>query len=74
VRLIEYDEVEKNNYQYIILEIDEKLAGISRDLIVKILHAENVLARRYFYPDVIKWSHIVHISRTQVCCCQRQNG
>jgi dTDP-4-amino-4,6-dideoxygalactose transaminase len=50
VRLIEYDEVEKNNYQYIILEIDEKLAGISRDLIVKILHAENVLARRYFYP------------------------
>jgi dTDP-4-amino-4,6-dideoxygalactose transaminase len=50
VRLMEYDEVEKNNYQYIILEIDEKLAGISRDLIVKILHAENVLARRYFYP------------------------
>lgn len=50
IKVIEYDEKEKNNYQYIILEIDETLAGISRDLMVKIFHAENILARRYFYP------------------------
>jgi dTDP-4-amino-4,6-dideoxygalactose transaminase len=50
IHLIEYDENEKNNYQYIILEIDEKLTGITRDELVKILHAENILARRYFYP------------------------
>ena len=50
IELITYDETEKCNYQYIILEIDEQTTGISRDQLVKILHAENVLARRYFFP------------------------
>lgn len=50
IRMLSYNESECNNFQYIILEIDEQLAGISRDVIVKILHAENILARRYFYP------------------------
>jgi dTDP-4-amino-4,6-dideoxygalactose transaminase len=45
-----YDETELCNYQYVIVEIDEGLAGISRDDLVKLLHTENVLARRYFYP------------------------
>ena len=47
---IYYDENEKNNYQYIILEVDESEAGITRDQLMEILWAENVLARRYFYP------------------------
>ncbi|MBN1451815.1 MAG: aminotransferase class I/II-fold pyridoxal phosphate-dependent enzyme [Anaerolineales bacterium] len=50
IRLVTYDIHEQSNYQYIILEVDETITGISRDLLVKILHAENVLARRYFYP------------------------
>jgi dTDP-4-amino-4,6-dideoxygalactose transaminase len=50
IQLITYDENERQNYQYIILQIDELSFGISRDLLVKILHAENILARRYFYP------------------------
>jgi dTDP-4-amino-4,6-dideoxygalactose transaminase len=50
VQLIQYTEKEKNNYQYIVIEIDESKAGLSRDMLVKILHAENILARRYFYP------------------------
>lgn len=50
VRLYAYNEQEKLNYQYIILEIDDRVTGISRDDLVKILHGENVLARRYFYP------------------------
>jgi len=50
VQIIAYDEKEKCNYQYIVLEIDEQVAGFSRDQLVQILHAENVLARRYFYP------------------------
>jgi len=50
VQLIQYAEKEKNNYQYIVVEIDENTAGLSRDLFVKILHAENIRARRYFYP------------------------
>ena len=50
VELIKYSGKEKNNYQYIVMEIDESAAGLSRDLLVRILHAENILARRYFYP------------------------
>lgn len=50
VRLVKYDEQEKNNYQYIILYVDEKIIGITRDQLMNILHKENILARRYFYP------------------------
>jgi dTDP-4-amino-4,6-dideoxygalactose transaminase len=50
IRMISYNESERNNFQYIILEIDSEVAGISRDSLVKILHGENILARKYFYP------------------------
>jgi len=50
VQLITYDDTEKCNYQYIIMEIDETTAQISRDELQQVLWAENVLARRYFYP------------------------
>jgi dTDP-4-amino-4,6-dideoxygalactose transaminase len=50
VTMFFYNENEKNNYQYIVLEIDEEKAGINRDILVNILQAENILARRYFYP------------------------
>ena len=50
VQLLKYDEKEKNNYQYIIAEVDEDLTGISRDEIITALRDQDVLARRYFYP------------------------
>lgn len=50
IQLMAYDETERCNYQYVIVEVDEASAGLSRDELVDILHAENVLARRYFYP------------------------
>jgi dTDP-4-amino-4,6-dideoxygalactose transaminase len=50
VEIIVYNEQEKNNYQYVVLEIDAQTAGLDRDRLVQVLHAENVLARRYFYP------------------------
>ena len=50
IKVVSYDEKEKNNYQYIIFHIDEKIAGITRDQLMNILHKENILARRYFYP------------------------
>ncbi len=50
LQMIQYDPAEKNNYHYVIVEVDEALAGVSRDVLVRLLHAENVLARRYFYP------------------------
>lgn len=50
VRLLSYDESETNNFQYVVLEIDEAVTRISRDQLREILWAENILARRYFYP------------------------
>ncbi|HUI63445.1 MAG TPA: DegT/DnrJ/EryC1/StrS family aminotransferase [Bacteroidota bacterium] len=50
VQLARFDEREHSNYQYIIVEIDERLAGLSRDQVLTLLHAENVLVRRYFFP------------------------
>lgn len=50
VSLQRYEELERCNYQYVVLAIDEEIAGISRDTLMTVLHAENVFARRYFYP------------------------
>lgn len=45
---------ENNNGHYVVIEVDEKEFGISRDTLNKILHAENIIARRYFYPGCHK--------------------
>ncbi len=50
IEMINYNEGERNNFQYIVVMVDAGEAKIERDLLVKVLHAENVLARRYFYP------------------------
>ncbi|NPA95552.1 MAG: dTDP-4-dehydro-6-deoxyglucose aminotransferase, partial [Thermodesulfobacteria bacterium] len=50
ISILKYNEKEKNNYQYIIVEIDKSVFGVNRDDLVNILRAENILARRYFYP------------------------
>jgi dTDP-4-amino-4,6-dideoxygalactose transaminase len=50
INLMHYDESERGNYQYIVVEVDEQEAGLTRDALVKVLFAENVLARRYFFP------------------------
>jgi dTDP-4-amino-4,6-dideoxygalactose transaminase len=49
VALIAYDQSERNNYQYAVVEIGDE-CPVSRDDLVRALHAENVLARKYFWP------------------------
>jgi dTDP-4-amino-4,6-dideoxygalactose transaminase len=49
VELIGYDSAESCNWQYVVIEVDES-AGLSRDELQAVLWAENVLARRYFFP------------------------
>jgi dTDP-4-amino-4,6-dideoxygalactose transaminase len=43
-------EDDRSNHQYVVLEIDAEQSPISRDALQQVLRAENVLARRYFYP------------------------
>ena len=50
LRLIEYPVAERCNRQYVVVEVDEKAYGRSRDETIRMLHAENVLARKYFWP------------------------
>ncbi len=41
-----------SNYQYLVCAVDEREFGLPRDLLIDLLKAENVVARRYFYPGV----------------------
>lgn len=50
IRVMSYNEAERANYHYIVLEVDEDDAKLTRDELVAVLKAENVLARRYFFP------------------------
>jgi dTDP-4-amino-4,6-dideoxygalactose transaminase len=50
ISLLAFAEDQRNNYQYVVTEIDEGTIHVSRDQLMSILWAENVLARRYFYP------------------------
>ncbi|MBT0892286.1 DegT/DnrJ/EryC1/StrS family aminotransferase [Geobacter hydrogenophilus] len=50
VRLVPLEGTDRYNYQYVVIEINEQAAGIHRDALLQALHAENIMARRYFYP------------------------
>lgn len=43
-----------HNYHYVVLEINE-LSKATRDYLLKVLHMENILARRYFFPGCHNW-------------------
>jgi dTDP-4-amino-4,6-dideoxygalactose transaminase len=47
--LLGFDQAERNNFQYVVVEVGED-SPVSRDGLVEALHAENVLARKYFWP------------------------
>jgi dTDP-4-amino-4,6-dideoxygalactose transaminase len=49
IRYIDYPKNELNNYQYVVVEITPD-CPCSRDDLLLALHAENVLARKYFWP------------------------
>jgi len=49
VDLVEYDAGELNNRQWVVIEVGDS-AGLTRDDLQQVLWAENVHARRYFFP------------------------
>jgi dTDP-4-amino-4,6-dideoxygalactose transaminase len=50
IKLLPYNRGEERNWQYVVLEVDAAQAGLTRDDLVRVLHAEKVRARRYFFP------------------------
>ncbi|MCE7951140.1 MAG: aminotransferase class I/II-fold pyridoxal phosphate-dependent enzyme [Xanthomonadales bacterium PRO7] len=53
ISVLDYDATERNSHHYIVIEIDERCSA-RRDEIVAALHAENILARKYFWPGCHK--------------------
>lgn len=53
ISVLNYDPAELNSYHYIVIEVD-KTCTATRDQIVTSLQAENVLARKYFWPGAHK--------------------
>lgn len=50
IRLFEPCQTQSHNWQYVVALVDEHRLGLTRDQLVDVLSAENVLVRRYFYP------------------------
>jgi dTDP-4-amino-4,6-dideoxygalactose transaminase len=48
--VINHDDVERHNYQYVVVEVAPGSAPLNRDEFIEVLHAENILARKYFWP------------------------
>ncbi len=53
ISVLAYDPNERNSYHYVVIEVDGDFP-VSRDHIVAALHAENILARKYFWPGCHK--------------------
>jgi dTDP-4-amino-4,6-dideoxygalactose transaminase len=53
IRVLDYGTNERNSHHYVVVEVDERCAA-TRDQIVVALHAENILARKYFWPGCHK--------------------
>jgi dTDP-4-amino-4,6-dideoxygalactose transaminase len=49
VCLLRYEPADNPNYQYVVVEMGPD-SPINRDAMVAALHAENILARKYFWP------------------------
>jgi dTDP-4-amino-4,6-dideoxygalactose transaminase len=49
IEIMSYPKGDTYNYQYVIAEVSPQCA-LSRDELVAVLHCENVLARKYFWP------------------------
>jgi len=49
ISVLPYDTAENNSHHYVVVEIDDTFAA-SRDELITALHAENILARKYFWP------------------------
>ncbi len=50
IDLMSHRDGSESNFQYVVVEVDASECGLTRDRLLEVLHAEHVLARRYFYP------------------------
>jgi dTDP-4-amino-4,6-dideoxygalactose transaminase len=49
LQVLDYDPSTEPNYQYVVAEVGAEFCA-TRDQLIEALHAENILARKYFWP------------------------
>ncbi|MDD3481487.1 DegT/DnrJ/EryC1/StrS aminotransferase family protein [Azovibrio restrictus] len=49
IKVLVYDSVERHNHHYVVVEVDDS-CPVRRDDLIAALHANNILARKYFWP------------------------
>ncbi len=66
IRILQPVSGEEYNYQYVVLEINSQTFGLTRDQLIRLLEAENILIRRYSMtgmqyctPDTECYPHIL---------------
>jgi dTDP-4-amino-4,6-dideoxyglucose len=52
LRSVVYNDLDTNNYHYVIVRVAADVAGIHRDLVLDLLRAENIVAQPYFSRGV----------------------
>lgn len=52
---------EQHNWQYVVVDVDPRTADRSRDELLAALHADNVLAKRYFWPGCHRMQPYRHL-------------
>jgi dTDP-4-amino-4,6-dideoxygalactose transaminase len=54
ISVLAYNPTERNSYHYVVIELDETRSKTKRGRIMTALQAENILARKYFWPGCHK--------------------
>lgn len=52
IRLLSFADGERQNFQYVVIEVDGAAAGLHRDELQRILEADQVYAKSYFHPAI----------------------
>ena len=64
--IIEYEPAEDHNFHYNVVTVNAEDFGLNRDSLLEVLHAENVLARRYFHPGVHRMEPYRHLCHAEL--------
>jgi dTDP-4-amino-4,6-dideoxygalactose transaminase len=72
--MLQYSTRNRHNYQYVVVEVDPEVAGLSRDELVAVLRLEGVLARRYFHPGCHRMEPYASEARWQRTSLPRTEG
>ena len=78
IRLLDFSDLERSNWQYVVLEVHPESFGHSRDELLEHLNTHDIRARRYFFPGCQRMEpyatqypkQLDHLPQTERLCRQ----